>query len=71
MKYDGYVPGVIWLQMIRGGIPQLVGTVSLTDWYDTAVRTLSYLLIFCHFVAACFVTTGRQDFREEVSYSYF
>ena len=49
MKYHGYVPGVIWLQVVRGStIPQLVSTVSPTDWYDTAVRTISYLLAFSH-----------------------
>ena len=36
-NYHGYIHGVIWLRVIRDGIPQLVRTVSLTDWYDTAV----------------------------------
>ena len=27
--YDGYVPGIIWMQVIRGGIPQLASTVPL------------------------------------------
>ena len=31
IKYDGYVPGVTRLQVVRVGIPQLVTTVSLTD----------------------------------------
>ena len=28
-KYHGYVPGIILLQVIRDGIPQLVSTVPL------------------------------------------
>ena len=64
------VPGTIWLQVIRGGTPQLAtnSTVSLMDWFDTAVRarTISYLFVSpieMHFVTACSVTTGRISGR--------
>ena len=67
MKYHGYVPGVIWLQVIRDGMPQLVSNVSLADWYDTAVCTNLYLFFFlpsrCILVTACFVTTGRTSWK--------
>lgn len=29
-------------------MPQLVGTVSPTDWYDTVVRTMLYLFVLSH-----------------------
>ena len=32
--------------MIRDGMPQLVGAVSLADWYGTAARTISCLFVF-------------------------
>ena len=34
--YRGHAPVVLWLQVMRDGIPQLVSTVPLTDWYGTA-----------------------------------
>ena len=43
--YHGYIPGAIWLQVIRDGKPQLVSTVPLADWYDTAARAISYLFV--------------------------
>ena len=33
LQYHGYVPGVLWLQVIRDGMGQLVSMVSLADWY--------------------------------------
>ena len=49
-----YVPGVIWLHVIRDGIPLLVSAVSLTDWWDTVVpcalfRTCSFSPVEVHF----------------------
>ena len=41
-SYHGYVAGVTWLRVIRDGIPQLVRTVSVTDWYDGALRTIRF-----------------------------
>ena len=44
---DIYAPGVIWLQVMRDGIPRFVvdininNAVSLTDWCDAAVRTIT------------------------------
>ena len=41
--------GVTWLQVLSDEILQLVSTVSLTGWYDTAaLRTTSYLFAFSH-----------------------
>ena len=60
-------PGVVRLQVIRDGIPQLVSTVPLTDWYDTAVRTaVSCLFVFSHRDSPCYYSLfsdHRQDFR--------
>ena len=66
IQYHGYVPGLIWLQVIWDGIPQLVSAVSLTGWYDIAMRTISYLFVFCHQDAFCYnlFCDHRQDFRE-------
>ena len=50
--YHGYVPGDMWLRAIRDGI--LVDTVSHTDWYDTVVRTTSYLIVFFHRDVFCY-----------------
>ena len=48
IEYRGDVPGVVVVQVIRDGLPQLINTVSLADWYHTAVRTISYLFVFSH-----------------------
>lgn len=45
MCHHGYVRDVVWLQVIGDGMPQLVCTVSHTDWNDSAVRTISYLVL--------------------------
>ena len=66
--YHGYFLGVISLRVIRDGIPQLVGTVSLTDRYVTAaaVRTISHqCLLVSHrdaflLLQPVFVTTVVQ-----------
>ena len=54
---------LFWFQVIRNGIPQLVSTVSLRDWYDTALDTISHFVCVlpsrCFLVTACFVTTNR------------
>ena len=69
-EYHAYAPGVIRLQMIRDDIPQLVNTVSLTDWYDTTESTILCLILVCflpstcNIVAACFVITGRISGRK-------
>ena len=58
---------VIWLHEIRDGAPQLVSTASLTDWYDTAVRTASCLFVFSHRDARLFTAYScdhSQDLRE-------
>ena len=56
----GYVPGVIWLHVI----PPLVSTVSPTDRYGTAVRTILYLFVFSHrdalLLQPVFVATGTS-----------
>ena len=51
-------------------MPQHVSTVSPTDWYGTAVRTISYLFVFSHRDAlllriACFCD-HRQDSSENI-----
>ena len=65
--YRGYKTykfcGVIWLQVIRDGIPQLVinGTVSLANWYRRIILYLvrvCFLPSGCIFDTACFVTTS-------------
>ena len=63
--YISYTPDVFLelfgcIVAIRDGIPQLVGTVSLTYWYCRA----HYFVLVCNlpsrciFVTACLVTTG-------------
>ena len=66
----GYVPGDVWLQVIRDGIPQLVSTVYLTGWYVNAARTISYFLVFSHRDAYCYspFCDHGQDLREVNSY---
>ena len=41
--YHGYVPGIIWLQVVRDGIPQLVGTFPLST--GTAVHVLCCIFL--------------------------
>ena len=56
--YHGYVPGVISLQVIRGGIPQ-VAIVALLSRTGTAVHVLFGLLSAIEtFIVACVVATG-------------
>ena len=56
--YHGYVPGVISLQVIRGGIPQ-VAIVALPSRAGTAVYVLFCLLFAIEtFIVACVMATG-------------
>ena len=49
----GMVPGIILIASgTRDGIPQLVSTVSLTNWYGTAVRTIPYVPV-CFLPSRC------------------
>ena len=61
----GYVPVVVWLLVIRDGLPQPASTVPLTGWHGTAaVRTLSHLFVFSHRYAfllqPVFVAAGKR-----------
>ena len=53
--YHGHIPGIISLQVIRDGVPQLVGTVLLRA--ATAVNELLCSSIKTFF-SGLFVTTG-------------
>ena len=47
------------------GMPQLVSTVSLTDWYGNALRTISKMFVFFHgdyfLLQPGFATTARNS----------
>ena len=56
--YHGYVPGVISLQVTRGGIPQ-VAIVALPSRTGTAVHVLFCLFSSIEtFIVACVLTPG-------------
>ena len=64
--YHGFVPGIIWMQVIRDGIPQLVSIVLFAySWYYIGAPTSYILVCFSPIknVSACFCDHG-PDFRE-------
>ena len=60
---DTHVPGIISLQVMRDGLPQLVSTVPLRTG-TAVVHALFCLLPARRFFVACLVTMGGATFQE-------